>query len=491
LAACELISRAGMGAVLRERASLYIGGGWSAARKAKIDVCSPATLKYVGSAPEANAEDVDLAVRAARTAFDHGPWPRLSGNQRAVILHKMAEYLREVSAETADLLCDEIGVPLTMMRAGAGAVPAMLDMYAELGATWNYETPRQGMTASARVRQEPVGVVGAIAPWNGPFFLAVIKAAPAMAAGCTVVIKPAPETPLDIFYLADAAEKAGLPPGVLNIVPGGRDIGELLVRHPGVDKIAFTGSTLAGRKIASICGQDLKRCSLELGGKSAAIVLEDARIEDVVATAIPYGLAFNNGQACAALTRILVPTSRYGEVVGALAEATSKLKVGDPRDPQTQIGPLIAERQRDRVEGYIRKGVAEGARIVVGGGRPKGLDVGWYVSPTLFADASNDMVIAQEEIFGPVGVVIRYDGGDDAAVALSNASEYGLGGAVLSADTERALGVARRIRTGTIGLNSYRVDLKCPFGGYKASGIGREMGVEGFANFLETKTIFG
>jgi aldehyde dehydrogenase (NAD+) len=285
---------------------------------------------------------------------------------------------------------------------------------------------------------------------------------------------------LDAYFAAEACAAAGLPRGVINIVPGGREIGDYLLRHKGIDKVSFTGSTAAGRQIASVCGERLKRCSLELGGKSAAIALSDASPDKVAKVAVPLGLGWINGQACAALTRILVPRARQAEYVDAIRESMSALKVGDPRDSETDVGPLAAERQRARVENYIQKGLQEGAVLAVGGQRHKGLSRGWYVEPTLFSEVRNEMAIAQEEIFGPVGVVIPYDGGDEEAISIANDSVYGLGGAVFSADMERGYAVAKAIRTGVMGINSYNYDLKCPFGGF-----GREMGPEGFATFFE------
>ncbi|MBV9526749.1 aldehyde dehydrogenase [Sphingomonas sp.] len=477
---------------MRERRDHFIGGDWvAAAAGGEIVVHSPATLELVGRSADAGPADIDAAVAAARQAFDAGPWPWTPARERAAVMRRMAAYMRERGDEIAELLCDEMGSPISFLKRGGGDGPSPLfEYYADLAETWPFEAPRQGALGPAVVRQEPVGVVAAITPWNGPLFILALKVAPALAAGCTIVAKPAPEAPLDAFYMADAAAAAGLPPGVLNIVPGGREAGEHLVRHPGIDKVSFTGSTAAGRKIAAICGEELKRCSLELGGKSAAVMLQDAAVESLVQCAIPLGLAFNNGQACAALTRVLVPRNRHDEVVDAMVSFVKGLKVGDPRDPETTMGPLIAERQRERVERYLGLGREEGATLAIGGGRPKGLDKGWYVEPTVFAEASNDMTIAREEIFGPVGVVIPYDGGDDEAVALANASTYGLGGAVFSADPDRAYRAASRIRTGTIGLNMFGVDPYCPFGGFKSSGIGREMGPEGLASFIEYKSVF-
>jgi len=477
---------------MHERSAHFIGGGWTApSLGGEILVRSPATLELVGRSADASAADIDAAVSAARAAFDTGPWQRTPPKERAAVLRRMAAHMRERSDEIAELLCDEMGSPLSFLKRGGGDGPSRLfEYYADLAESWPFEAPRQGAMGPAVVRQEPVGVVAAITPWNGPLFILALKVAPALAAGCTIVAKPAPEAPLDAFYMADAAVAAGLPPGVLNILPGDREAGEHLVRHAGIDKVSFTGSTAAGRKIAAICGEDLKRCSLELGGKSAAVMLEDASVETLVQYAVPLGLAFNNGQACAALTRVIVPRSRHDEVVDAFVSFVKGLKVGDPRNPETTVGPLIAERQRDRVERYISLGRDEGATLATGGGRPKGLDKGWYVEPTVFANASNTMTVAREEIFGPVGVIIPYDGGDDAAVALANASTYGLGGAVFSADEDRAYRAASQIRTGTIGLNMFGVDPLCPFGGFKGSGIGREMGPEGLAAFIEYKSVF-
>ena len=301
------------------------------------------------------------------------------------------------------------------------------------------------------------------------------------------MLKPAPETPLDAYLLAEVVKEAGLPAGVLNIVQAGREVGEHIVTHPDVDKISFTGSTVAGKKIAALCGAQLKRCTLELGGKSAAIILDDADLAATIAGLMPNAL-MNNGEACVAQTRILASRERYAEVVDALAAAVAGSKVGEPLDPETAVGPLFASRQRDRVEGYIAKGKEEGARLVTGGGRPAGFDKGWYVEPTLFADVTNDMTIAQEEIFGPVLVAIPYDDVDD-AVAIANDSDYGLSGSVWTSDAQSGVDVARRVRTGTYGVNGMGMDFSSPFGGFKQSGVGRELGPEGLEAFLESKTI--
>jgi len=343
------------------------------------------------------------------------------------------------------------------------------------------------MLGPALVRREPVGVAGCIVPWNVPFFVTILKLAPAMAAGATVVLKPAPETPLDAIILADAIRAAEVPAGVINIVPAGREVGEHLVRHPGVDKIAFTGSTVAGRRIASLCGEQLKRVTLELGGKSAAIILDDADLAATMGGLLP-AMIMNNGQACVAQTRVLAPRARYREVVDALVDAMKQAPVGDPMDPMTMVGPLVAARQRDRVEGYIALGKKEGARCVLGGGRPAGQAKGWYVEPTVFADVTNQMKIAREEIFGPVVAVIPYESEAD-ALRIANDSDYGLSGSVWTADADHGLAVAKQVRTGTYTVNGFAMEFSAPFGGYKCSGVGRELGPEGLEAYLERKTI--
>ena len=328
---------------------------------------------------------------------------------------------------------------------------------------------------------------GAIVPWNVPLFTIMLKLGPALASGSTVVLKPAPETPLDAYLLADVLEEVGLPAGVVNIVPAGREVGEHLVSHPDVDKIGFTGSTAAGKKIAALCGAQLKRCTLELGGKSAAIVLDDADLATAIPGLLPNSI-MNNGQACIAQTRILASRKRYDEVVDALATAMAATKVGEPLDPETAIGPLVAERQRDRVLGYIEKGREEGARVVVGGGRPAGFDKGWFVEPTVFADVDNKMTIAQEEIFGPVLAVIPYDSEAD-AIRIANESDYGLAGSVWTSDAAAGLEIAKQVRTGTYGVNGSSMNFAAPFGGFKQSGVGRELGPEGLEAYLELKGI--
>ena len=470
---------------------LFIGGEWVApAGTGTIEVVNPATEEPAGRVPEATEADIDRAVEAARKAFDEGPWPKMAPTERAEILTKVSQAVQAEMADLAALISTEMGSPVSWATMGQVFAPSMIfDYYAGLAGTYAFDDVRQGLMGQVLVTSEPVGVVGAIAPWNVPLFIAAAKLSPALVAGCTVVFKPAPETPLDAFRLAELFAEAGLPEGVLSVVPAGRETGEHLVRHPKVDKVSFTGSTAAGKKIGAICGEQLKRFSLELGGKSAAIILDDANLEEALPMLLPNAL-MNNGEACIAQTRILAPRHRYQEVVEALSERMSAMKVGDPLDPETEVGPLVAARQRDRVEGYIKIGQEEGAKVAVGGGRPGGQGKGWYVEPTLFVDVDNSMRIAQEEIFGPVLAVIAYDGGDAEAVAVANDSSYGLCGSVWTSDNDRGLEVARGVRTGTYMLNApIPIDFATPFGGFKESGLGREFGPEGLELFLEQKSI--
>jgi acyl-CoA reductase-like NAD-dependent aldehyde dehydrogenase len=391
----------------------------------------------------------------------------------------------------AGLITAEMGSPISFSRFAQATLPTfLLRAFADLAEALPWEEGRPGsFGAEILVRREPTGVVAAIVPWNMPQFLIAGKLAPALLAGCPVVVKPAPETPLDALLLAEVADEAGLPPGLLSVLPGGVDVGEALVAHPGVDKVAFTGSTAAGRRVAAACGAALKRVSLELGGKSAAIVLDDADAA-TVARGVKLAGLMNSGQACVAQTRVLVPARRHDELVEALAEMVAGLPVGDPADRATEIGPLVARRQQERVRGYIEAGRREGARLVVGGtDLPDGVDRGWYVRPTLFAGVDNAMTIAREEIFGPVLSVIPY-GDDDEAVRIADDSDYGLSGSVWTADRERGLAVARRVRAGSFGVNGpYSMDPAAPFGGMKDSGIGRELGREGLDGYTELKAI--
>ncbi|MEV3921810.1 aldehyde dehydrogenase [Actinomadura coerulea] len=473
---------------MREHDRLFIGGEWAApAGTGVIDVVSPHTEEVIGRVPEGTEGDIDAAVAAARRAFDEGPWPRMTPAERAETVGRLSAIYAERQQEMADLVTAEMGSPIMFSVFGQAAIPQMvLQYYVDLAASYTWEEERQGMLGPVTVTQEPVGVVAAIVPWNVPQFTLMLKLAPALIAGCTVVAKPSPETPLDSFLLAEWIREAGIPEGVVNFVPAGREVGAYLVAHPDVDKVSFTGSTAAGRKIGAVCGEQLKRVTLELGGKSAAIILDDA---DLASTVEGFKLAslMNNGEACAAQTRILASRRRYDEVADALATMVSGLSVGDPSDYGCEIGPLVAKRQQERVENYIRIGQDEGAKLITGGlNRPH--DRGWYVAPTVFGDVGNDMRIAREEIFGPVLVLIPYEDEAD-AVRIANDSDYGLGGSVWTSDVDHGVEVARRIRTGSCGVNMYTLDPNTPFGGYKNSGLGRELGPEGLHAYLEHKSI--
>ncbi|GAA1365224.1 aldehyde dehydrogenase [Arthrobacter rhombi] len=471
--------------------NLYIDGRWSAPTTAdRIIVKSPTTEAVIGGVPEAREGDIDAAVAAARRAFDEpGGWAHWSPDRRREVLERFAVELEGRGADMALRVSSQNGMPIWLAEQfEAGFPPVLLRYYSELAAAGQEEI-RQGMLGKqALVLREPIGVVAAIVPWNVPQAITFLKLAPALAAGCTIVLKPAPETVLDAFLMAEAAHAAGLPEGVLNVVPAGREVGAYLVEHPGIDKVSFTGSTAAGRSIASTCGRLLRPVTLELGGKSAAIVLDDAdlgaNLESFFASTL-----LNNGQICWLGTRVLAPRSRYEEVVDMVTDLARSLTIGDPLDPATKLGPLVSARQRDRVEGYIAKGRAEGARLTTGGGRPEGFDRGWFVEPTIFADVDRKATIAQEEIFGPVLSVIAYEDDQD-AVDIANDSQYGLGGSVWTSDPQRGADFARRVRTGTIGVNAYSNDPTSPFGGVKSSGMGRELGPEGMTAFQQLKTIY-
>ncbi|WP_067650388.1 aldehyde dehydrogenase [Nocardia harenae] len=470
----------------------YIDGGWqSPATGSTITVHSPTTEQAIGSVPAAATADIDRAVAAARRAFDDPQgWSTWHPKQREAALERFALELESRAGETARRVSQQNGMPIWLAEQFEGGFPAVvLRYFAQLMVDAPEVDERAGMLGgTARVTRHPVGVVGAVVPWNVPQAISFLKLAPALAAGCTVVLKPAEETVLDAFLMAEAAAAAELPPGVLNVVPGGRDIGAYLVEHPGIDKVSFTGSTAAGRKIAEACGRLLRPVTLELGGKSAAILLDDVDLDASLESL--FGVTFlNNGQICWLNTRVLAPRSRYGEVVDALTELARSLTIGDPLDPATRIGPLVSARQRERVEGYIATGRAEGARLTTGGRRPDGLDTGFFVEPTVFADLDNSATIAREEIFGPVLSVIPF-ADEDEALAIANDSEYGLGGSVWSADVERAAGLATRVQSGTIGVNHYSNDPVAPFGGIKNSGMGRELGPEGLHTFQHLRTVY-
>jgi acyl-CoA reductase-like NAD-dependent aldehyde dehydrogenase len=471
---------------------LFIGGEWVQPRgDGRISVIAASTEEMVGSVREGSAADIDAAVKAARAAFeDPGGWSSWTVEDRAQALERLAVALESRGEETARRVSLQNGMPIAIALATEAIVPAVLArFYAGVVRQASLEEDRQGLLGGTiHVISKPVGVVGAIVPWNFPQCLAMFKLAPLLAAGCTVVLKPSPETVLDSLLLAEAISEAELPAGVVNIVPGGRELGAYLVEHADIDKIAFTGSSAAGRKIARRCGELLRPVTLELGGKSAAIVLDDADLSQATENLFAATL-LNNGQTCYLGTRVLAPRSRYDHVLEVLAGLAGAVQVGDSLDPATQVGPMASARHRERVEGYIGKGRAEGARVVVGGGRPEGQERGWFVQPTIFADVENSHTIAREEIFGPVLSVIPYEGVDD-AVAIANDSEFGLGGSVWTADHERGEAVARRVHTGSIGINHYALDPAAPFGGVKASGLGRELGPEGLTAYLELQSIY-
>jgi aldehyde dehydrogenase (NAD+) len=476
-------------ASLRHADAFFIGGEWvKPSSDSIINVTDSTNEEVFLEVAEAQADDISRAVGAARTAFDSSPWAALSHAERAGYLRAIAAGLRERSADIAQVWPREAGALYSVATGAAEGAAHTFEYYAGLADTYAWEeraTPTVGNFGL--LVHEPVGVVGAIIPWNGPLGLISHKIAPALLAGCTVVLKSSPEAPAEGLIISEIAESIGLPAGVLNVVTADREVSELLVRDPRVDKITFTGSTLAGRKIASILGERIARVNLELGGKSAAVILDDADIA-TTAEALATAECRLTGQVCSSLTRIVVSRSRHDELLEALASAFGAKRVGDPFDATSEMGPLVAERQVDRVLGYIDKGKAEGATLATGGGRPKDLGKGYYVEPTVFGNVPNSATIAQEEIFGPVLSVIPADN-EAQAIEIANDTIYGLNSSVFTNDVDRARDVARQLRAGTVGHNAFRTDFGIAFGGFKQSGIGREGGTEGLLPFLETKTV--
>jgi acyl-CoA reductase-like NAD-dependent aldehyde dehydrogenase len=468
---------------------LYIGGDWVSATGGSIDVVSAHSEAVIARIAEANEADVDRAATAARKAFDEGPWPRFSPQERANYLRRLSEALEPRMPEIARAWVDQIGALASAAPFVTGGGKFWFDYYAGLAEEfdWTRKTTRIDGSGKAMVVREPAGVVAAIAPWNNPFGILAGKVAPALMAGCTVVMKPAPETPLEAYILAEAVEDAGLPPGVVNLICADRAASERLVRHPAIDKVSFTGSVAAGRTIGMACAERFARCTLELGGKSAAIVLEDADIS-LAASTLAQVITLSAGQVCATLSRVVAVRSVHERLVEALAAELAKVKVGHPDDPAARMGPLAMRRQRDRVEQFVSDAQTDGAILALGGNRTRGMDAGWYFDPTLFVRVDPAMRIAREEVFGPVLTVLQAH--DEAeAIAIANNSDFGLYGAVFCADPDRAYRVARAVRTGTVAHNGFLFDPSLPFGGFKMSGIGREGGHEGLAAFTELKSL--
>jgi aldehyde dehydrogenase (NAD+) len=467
----------------------FIGGDWvEPSSDAQIQVINPTTEAPFFAVAEAQEADINRAVAAAREAFDVGPWPRMSHRERAGYLRSIHSLLQLKADDISRTWSNEVGIVYGLAQAFTRAGTGAYRLYADLGDSFAFEERHAPMMGNVGLlAREPVGVVGAIIPWNGPIVTLANKVAPALIAGCTVVIKASPEAPGSAYLMAQIAQEVGLPPGVLNVVTADRQVSELLVRHAGVDKITFTGSSVAGRRIASICGDRVARCTLELGGKSAAVILDDYDLATAAAS-IAGSACMISGQVCSSLTRLIVSRHRHGAFLEALSAEFSKVRIGDPMHADTQMGPLAMRRQRDRVEHYIAKGIEEGATLAAGGRRPAQFERGFFIEPTVFGNVSNDSTIGREEIFGPVVSVIPADD-EEQAVHIANDTIYGLNASVFTHDVERAYSVARRLRSGTVGHNSTYNDFAIGFGGFKQSGIGREGGVEGLLPFLESKTI--
>lgn len=474
---------------------LYIDGQWTEGTALdSADVVNPATEEVIASVPVATTKDVEAAVAAARTAFDSGPWPQMTPAERAAVLLRMADGFENRRAELIELNIAEAGCP--RMLAEPLQIGAPLEHFRDLAQrvvpTFDFERAMlpalgNGVNQGVVVR-EPYGVAALVTAFNFPFYLNLFKVGPALAAGCTAVLKPSPYTPLQAMAVAEVAEAAGLPAGVLNVVTGNVAAGETLTRHEDVDIVSFTGSDTVGRKVYTQSAESLKKVLLELGGKSANILLEDVNLDHVMESVL-LGFIAHAGQGCALLTRILVHQSLHDELVARTKAALEFVTIGNPADPAIAMGPLIRETQRQRVEALIQKGVAEGAEIAYGGGRPANLEKGFFVQPTLFVGVDNSMEIARKEFFGPVAVVIPFRD-DDEAVRLANDSEFGLAGAVWSGDAVRGLNVARRLRVGSVTVNGAgAINAEAPFGGYKNSGIGREVGPYGLSEFLQHKAI--
>lgn len=473
------------------RDTIFVGSEWVPAKgTGHIEAISPVTEEVIATVPRGSREDVDVAVAAARRAYDTGPWPRMSVAERVEAVGRLRAAFERRKEDMAQAITAEMGSPITQSRTIQTTVPLMmLDEQREIALnTYPWSELRQSASGNALVRRYGKGVAALITPWNAPMMTVIQKLGPALISGCTVVLKPASLAPFSAYLLAELAQEAQLPEGVLNVLTCDRAEAEYLVLHPGVNKVTFTGSTGAGRHLAAKCGELLRPITLELGGKSAGIILDDADIPTAV-EAMRLLSFRNSGQICTLKTRVLVSKKRASEVVEALGQMVASMPVGDPLDEATHIGPMISEKQRDNVERYIDIGIREGAQLVTGGlGRPDGLNHGWFVRPSLFAGVGPESRLAQEEIFGPVLSVIAYEDEDD-AIAIANNSPYGLSGSVFSQDIERAISVADRVKTGVLEINGAPFGFHAPFGGVKESGIGRESGWEGFEPYVELKSI--
>lgn len=467
---------------------VYIGGAWvQPSTDQTLDVVSPVNEQVVFTVAEAVSADVDKAVAAAREAFDNGPWSRMTPLERAEILKTFAAALRKRADDFAVAWTESTGVVEGMAKSSPEYSIGAIDRSIEQASSYPFieEHPSSGGT-NLLVR-EPVGVAAMIAPWNAPLATMLTKMGPALIAGCTVIMKPAPQTPIEAYIIAECADESGFPPGVINLITAEREGSDHLVRHPGVDKVSFTGSLATGQHIASVCGERIGRVTLELGGKSAAIILDDYNLE-AAAKSLIGGICVLSGQNCAGLTRVIVSKDRHDELVEHMVKAAEAVTIGDPYDPDIKLGPITMKSQLEKIEGYIKTGVAEGATLATGGKRPAHLDTGFYFEPTIFANVDNRMTIAQEEIFGPVMCVIPCDGEED-AIRIANDSPFGLAGAVYTDDADAAYRVARQVRTGTMGQSAPSASFAIAFGGFKQSGLGREGGTEGLLPYLESKTV--
>jgi aldehyde dehydrogenase (NAD+) len=489
----------------REFPHLYIDGQWHEPDSGeRFNVMSPSTGEKLGYVPAANNTDIDRAVEAARRAFFETDWPTRPVEERAEMMERLAALISEHQPEFRDLIVDELGHTKLTAEVYHSVAPTLhWNYYAQVGREFRFAEVRAAdlsplagnegglimkYETKSLVVREPVGVVAVLCAFNFPLPGVAQKTAPALAAGCTVVVKVPDPDPLSLFAMADLVSEAGFPPGVLNIVAATREASEHLVSHPDVNMVTFTGSTEVGKQIGKACAAQVKPVVLELGGKSAAIIMEDADLDTVLPMVVGISAGTSQGESCVCMSRILAPRSRYDEIAARLTDAFKALKVGDPHEDDTVVGPLISDAHRQRVLGYVKKAVEEGATVATGGKVPEHLDKGWYVEPTLLTNVSNDMTVAQEEIFGPVIALIPFENEED-AIRIANDSRFGLAGCVFTADPARGFEIARRVRTGTFSVNTYSADFNSPFGGYKESGLGREHGPYAIEEYLLSKTI--